>query len=212
MIANSEAPPSADTSRFNASLERGWGSILIPARSDGRDRRPSHACHIEIFKSAITVHIEPPYVTRALPSPVRSSAAMTFLYRGLTGSLARVRSFSYEHNQLDLRLLRFRPRHQSSIHGGGDEAWPHSRREQYPARLWRRLGRTDGSACRIGPRPRRIGYWGHSGLPGQSRAHAAARAGAGNHARHARAQTGDVRARGRLRRTAGGRGNARGTG
>src|SRR5437667_2229610 len=28
MIATSDASPSADTSRFNASLERGWGSIL----------------------------------------------------------------------------------------------------------------------------------------------------------------------------------------
>src|SRR5215467_12464053 len=40
MIANGEASPSADTSRFNLSRARGWGSILLPACTDGPQAQP----------------------------------------------------------------------------------------------------------------------------------------------------------------------------
>src|SRR6266508_2164378 len=99
----------------------------------GRKRRPSHHSHIEIFATANTPNEEFRYSTRpgktgtSLRSPherseMRDSLALLqdpgfrFTHpgytpcRGLTRSRPRATSFTHEHNQIDLHLLRLRPR------------------------------------------------------------------------------------------------------
>src|SRR5262245_5301233 len=60
--------------------------------------------------------------------------------RGLTPCSPRATSIAYEHNRVDLRLLRLRPRQQPSFHGRGEKVRPNSGREPHPSGLWRRVG------------------------------------------------------------------------
>src|SRR5215468_4378458 len=54
MIDMSEPPPSADTSRFNASVDRGRESIQTLTRAGAPPGRTATPPHIEIFSTAIT--------------------------------------------------------------------------------------------------------------------------------------------------------------
>src|SRR5262249_56204112 len=71
--------------------------------------------------------------------------------RGLTPCSPRATSIAHEHNRVDLRLLRLRPRQQPSFHGRGEKVRPNSGREPHPSGLWRRVGGPDGGARRIRP-------------------------------------------------------------
>src|SRR5207248_5936690 len=94
MIASSEASPSAETSRFNASLERGEESILAyrPQRWAAR-AAPSNPSHIEPFRGAITPTGE---------NPRHATCA-------LTTCAGRAKSFAHEHDQIDCQHIRRSP-------------------------------------------------------------------------------------------------------
>ena len=116
------------------------------------------------------------------------------------------------HNQNRLCLLRLRPRLQPPLCRSCHRSGKDFRREQHPARLWRRIGRADGRDRQIHAGSRRPGHRHHSGFFAIPRTHADARSGNDRHARHARAQAADVRTLRRVRRAARRRRHAGGTG
>src|SRR5919201_769706 len=142
MIASSEASPSAETSRFNASLERGEESILAyrPQRRAAR-AAPSNPSHIEPFprhkhpkrgKSRQGASPSIGAFTHLAPRYVRQSP---FAAHALTACTGRATSFAHEHDQIDLRVLRLRARQQPSVHACGEDVRPHPRRERHPPAL-----------------------------------------------------------------------------
>src|SRR6266498_4050141 len=127
MIASSEAPPSANTSRLNASVERGEDSILLPACTDGPQAqavaplsyRDFHDCKHpkrEVPRRVIAGHSASKTRVNALMTRQSVLFARVTCFnvstpcRGLTRPRPRATSFTHEHNQIDLRLLRLRPR------------------------------------------------------------------------------------------------------
>src|SRR5262252_1890983 len=103
MIDMSEPPPSADTSRFNASVDRGRESIQTLTRAGAPPGRTANP-HIEIFSTAIT----PNGKNRPQKGPQPQRPCQN---RGLTARPGEATSCGHEHDQIDLRLLRVRTRH-----------------------------------------------------------------------------------------------------
>src|SRR5262249_37346444 len=95
MIDMSEPPPSADTSRFNASVDRGRESIQTltrPGAPPGRTANP----HIETYSTAIT----PKGKTRPRKCPEPHRPCKN---RGLPARPGEATCCGHEHDQIDCR-------------------------------------------------------------------------------------------------------------
>ena len=196
MIASSE-PPSADTSRFNASLDRKWESVIAGPELTGRRGRPSNPTSYRDFPDC-----NHPRRKSDHQSVQPAAIAMPRRQHALTVHPVEATCFRHEQNQFDLRLLRLRSRQQPGLRATPPPTFGRVLAEN-GIRLVYGGGSVGlmGALAEVGPRPWRAGDRGDPRLSGQSRAYARARAGADHHARHARAQTGHVRAGGCLRRT-----------
>src|SRR5262245_844457 len=121
MIANSEPPPSANTSRFNASVDRGRESIKTLTRAGAPPGRTANPSYRDLLNCN--------HPKREKPTPEGPAAATAMpKNRGLTARSGEATSFGHEHDQIDLRLLRVRTRQKPSLHASGEAVRPHPRR------------------------------------------------------------------------------------
>ena len=153
MMENSEPSPSAETSRFNASVDRRWESVIDKPGLTGRPGSPSNSSyrgfpdcnHPRREQSAMAA----PAAATVMPSAsrlgsigMRSGFLILRMFYSenrfplpehaprprLDGPLAEATSWAHEHDQIGLRLLRLGPRQQPGVHGRGARrsagSWP----------------------------------------------------------------------------------------